>query len=216
MALSMANRSVSTLRPVSAANVSGRTNSCAAARHHRLHLVPLLHQQARQLGGLVGRDAAADAENDLHGLAGSAGSDVGVPAPPAGLLQYRFDRTPARAPAGQAVLHQAAPHFFRGDDGGLLGRSGQHRTRAALQLAGALGGHDDEPVGALLRDRPEWCSARCCVGALSAIFRFLFKSSKCFQNRADPIFDPVRRTRSARTIALSTASDSSRSRLIST
>ena len=35
--------------------------------HHRSHLVALLHQQTRQLGRLVRRDAAADAENDLHG-----------------------------------------------------------------------------------------------------------------------------------------------------
>ncbi len=34
--------------------------------HDGLHLVALLHQQARQLGGLIGRDAAADAQDDLH------------------------------------------------------------------------------------------------------------------------------------------------------
>ena len=67
MALSMAKRSVSTLRPVSAAKVSGRTNSSRRRGHDRLHLVALLHQQARQLGGFVGRDAAADAQDDLHG-----------------------------------------------------------------------------------------------------------------------------------------------------
>ena len=67
MALSTAKRSVSVLRPVSAANVSGRTNSCAASGHGRLHLVSLLHQQARQFRRFVGRNAAADAEKDLHG-----------------------------------------------------------------------------------------------------------------------------------------------------
>ena len=66
MALSMANRSVRTLRPVRAAKVSGRTNSSAARGHHDLHLMALLHQQARQFRGLIGRDAAADAEDDLH------------------------------------------------------------------------------------------------------------------------------------------------------
>jgi hypothetical protein len=65
IAFSMANRSVSVLRPVSAANVSGG-RILRGVRHHRLHFVALLHQQARQLGGLVCRDAAADAENNLH------------------------------------------------------------------------------------------------------------------------------------------------------
>ena len=34
--------------------------------HHDLHLVPLLHQQARQFRGLVSCDSAADPEDDLH------------------------------------------------------------------------------------------------------------------------------------------------------
>ena len=62
----IANRSVRTLRPVSAAKVRGRTNSCAAAVMTTCTWWSSLHQQARQFGGLVGRDAAADAEDDLH------------------------------------------------------------------------------------------------------------------------------------------------------
>ena len=63
---SMANRSVRTLRPVRAAKVSGRTNSSRGGGHHHLHLVAVLHQQAGQFRGLISRDAAADAEEDLH------------------------------------------------------------------------------------------------------------------------------------------------------
>src|SRR5580698_8441434 len=47
------------------------------------------------------------------------------------------------------VLHQAAPHFLHGSDGGFLGGGWEERTSAILQLPRALGGHDDEPVRAL-------------------------------------------------------------------
>src|SRR5579863_7322947 len=47
------------------------------------------------------------------------------------------------------VLHQPTPDFFHGSYGGLLGCSWEKRTSAILQLPRALGGDDDEPVGAL-------------------------------------------------------------------
>src|ERR1035441_1796310 len=49
------------------------------------------------------------------------------------------------------VFYEPATHLFHRDDGRLLGRRRQQRVRAALQLAGPLGGHDDETVSALLR-----------------------------------------------------------------
>src|SRR5438270_8943564 len=49
------------------------------------------------------------------------------------------------------VLHQPAPHFFHGDDGGLLRRRRQKWPGAVLQLTRPLGGHDDEAVDALFR-----------------------------------------------------------------
>ncbi len=48
------------------------------------------------------------------------------------------------------VLHQAAAHFFHRGHGRLLRRGGEKLTRAILQLPRALGGHDDEAIGALL------------------------------------------------------------------
>src|SRR5579859_3675106 len=71
-----------------------------------------------------------------------------------------------RCQPGDLVLHQTAPYFFGCDDSGLLGRGRQERPRAGLQLARALGGHDDETVSALVR----------IVGyrAMSVIFRGLF------------------------------------------
>src|SRR6202795_2953174 len=51
----------------------------------------------------------------------------------------------------ELVLNQAAADLFHGDDGRLLGRSGQGRTSATLQLARALGGDDDKSIDALLR-----------------------------------------------------------------
>src|SRR6202023_570338 len=51
----------------------------------------------------------------------------------------------------ELVLNQAATHLFHGDDGRLLGRSGQSRTSATLQLARPLGGDNDKAIDALLR-----------------------------------------------------------------
>src|SRR5262245_44136482 len=48
------------------------------------------------------------------------------------------------------VLHQAPAHLFHGDDCRFLGRRGQKRTSAVLQLPGALGGDNNEAVDALL------------------------------------------------------------------
>ena len=149
----MAKQSVSTLRPVNAAKVSGRTNSCAAARHHHLDLVAVLHQQARELRGLVGRDAAT---NSQETFIRSLEDLVSARAVPSGRR------------AGEAVLHQSAAHLFHGDDRGLLRGSRQHRTRSALQLPRPLGGDDDKPVGALLRIVRK--SAMCVIsGVLSAM-----------------------------------------------
>jgi len=68
--------------------------------------------------------------------------------------------------AGPVRLYFTKPrrYLLHGDNGGLLGRGGQHGTRAALQLPGPLGGYDDEPVSALLSVVRGWCSERCCVG----------------------------------------------------
>src|ERR1700694_3534855 len=51
----------------------------------------------------------------------------------------------------ELVLNQAATHLFHGDEGRLLGRSGQSRASATLQLARPLGGNDDKTIDALLR-----------------------------------------------------------------
>ena len=105
---------------------------------------------------------------------------------------YRLPARPAsrsRRLAGQAVLHQAAAHFFHGDDGGLLGGGGQHRTRAALQLPGALGRHDDEPVGALLRIVRDG-AVRVVAGGFVSHIVDTSSNLKCFQNGPDLIFDP--------------------------
>ena len=51
--------SVMTGSRVMASKVSGPTKRRAVARHHRLHAVPALLQQARDLDRLVGADAAA-------------------------------------------------------------------------------------------------------------------------------------------------------------
>src|SRR5258708_6431750 len=48
------------------------------------------------------------------------------------------------------VLHQAPADLFHGDNGRFLGRGGQKRTGAILQLPRALGGDNDEAVNALL------------------------------------------------------------------
>src|ERR1039458_2831200 len=53
--------------------------------------------------------------------------------------------------SGEIVLYKPAADFLHGDDGGLLGRRRQHRTRAGLQLPRTLGGNDNEAVRALLR-----------------------------------------------------------------
>ena len=125
---------VMTLRPVRAAKVSGRTNSCAAAVMTTCTAWPRCISSARQLGRLVGRDAAADAEEDVH----------------ARMELDHFGRLFGGVSCpGIVILHQPAPHFFHGDDGGFLRGGGQHGPRAALQLPRALGGDDDEAVGAL-------------------------------------------------------------------
>ena len=142
--LAAEKRSVMTLRPVSVAKVSGRTNSCAPRVMTTWTVEAALHQRAGQLRGFVGRDAAADAQDDVHRT-------------PSRHRRYSSDyvvrRQAARARllARDLVFHQSAPDFFHGDHGGLLGRWWAGRGGAALQLPRALGGDNDEPVGALFR-----------------------------------------------------------------
>ena len=89
---------------------------------------------------------------------------------------------------GVFVLHQAAAHFFHRHHGGLLGGRGQEAARAVLQLPRALGGDDDEAVGArfrivrnhALRDLFQICFSH---------FSFLLR--KRLQNRTDLVFHPV-------------------------
>ena len=174
MADSMANGSVRTFRPVSAAKVSGRTNFLGGGGHDDLDLVAVLHQQAGQFSGLISRDPAADAEEDLHET---------------NELQLWFDRRLGRL-AGERVLHQAAAHLFGRDDGGLLRRSRQDRPGAALQLSRPLGGHDDETIGALLRIVRKRAVD---IIAWGFIFGHAFDTSstlKCLQNGPDLILDP--------------------------
>src|ERR1700691_3422303 len=93
-----------------------------------------------------------------------------------------------RRKANEFVLHQSAPNLFHGDDGGLLGGSRQHRPGTALQLAGALGGHDDETVGALfrvVRDGAMRVVARYLVAHV-LIHPFVTRSSRKFPESAGP------------------------------
>ena len=131
--------------------------------HDRLHLVALLHQQARQFGGLISRDAAADAQDDLHR------SDRGG-------LQHRL-RAARSSGAWPVRLYFTRPRRTSsiGDDGGLLRGCGQHRPRAALQLPGPLGRHDDEPVGALLGIVRNGAVRVVASGLVSHDCRYLFK-----------------------------------------
>ena len=83
---------------------------------------------------------------------------------------------------------------------GLLRRGGQQRASAALQLPRALGGHDDEPVGALIRIVRNG-AVRVVAGWRFAIRLTSYACSKRLQDRPDLFFDPrICRTRSARTI----------------
>ena len=77
---------------VMASNVSGPTNRRADARHHRLDAVAALLQQARDLDGLVGADAAGDAEADEgHGVPTSV---VGVGVARDGAARHFLQRAP--------------------------------------------------------------------------------------------------------------------------
>src|SRR4051794_32329311 len=90
---------------------------------------------------------------------------------------------------GEAILHESAPHLFHRYDSRLLRRGREDRTGAALQLAGALGGDDDEPVGALLRVVRQRAMR---VVAYDLVFSHEFDTSnlKCLQNGPDLVFDP--------------------------
>src|SRR6266404_5953756 len=110
------------------------------------------------------------------------------------------------------VLHQPAPHFLHGDDGGLLRRRRQKWPGAVLQLTRPLGGDDDEAVDALFRIVRN--------GAMGVIlwshFRHRYKPQKIlFQKSSSigPICGSIRtrRTRSARTIAASASAEDGKS-----
>src|SRR6266404_6309942 len=110
------------------------------------------------------------------------------------------------------VLHQTAPHLFHGDNGRLLGRCGQERPCAVLQLTRPLGGDDDEAIDALFRIVRN--------GAMRVIlwshFRHRYKPQKIlFQKSSSigPICGSIRtrRTRSARTIAASASAEDGKS-----
>ena len=62
-------RSVDTGRPDSAWNVVAVTKRVRGLGHHDVDGDAVLDQQADELGGLVGRDAAGDAEHDARGAA---------------------------------------------------------------------------------------------------------------------------------------------------
>src|SRR5260370_29218185 len=86
--------------------------------------------------------------------------------------------------AGERVLHQSAPDFFRSDDRRLFGRRWQHGTGAALQLPGTLGRYDYESVRALIGVVGDGAM---CVVARGFITHVVDTSSnlKCFQNMLD-------------------------------
>ncbi len=61
------NRSVMTLRPVSAAKVSGVMNFSAARSEDYLDAQPALHEGPGQFGGFIGGDSTAHAQHSVHG-----------------------------------------------------------------------------------------------------------------------------------------------------
>jgi len=65
-------------------------------------------------------------------------------------LEGRLRGRQFRRRSSERILHQPAAHFLHRNDGELFRGCGQHRPRAALQLPGPLGRHDDEAVRALL------------------------------------------------------------------
>ena len=131
----MSHRSVSTGRPDSAWNVVGVTKRVAAVGHHDVDGDAGLHEQARELGGLVRGDAAGHAEHDAGERGRGAGSamsryregrapqftlfamdarsDAGTPGPSVERMRdsprQAGRRAPARAPAarGPAALTDA-------------------------------------------------------------------------------------------------------------
>jgi hypothetical protein len=82
----------------------------------------------------------------LPGILGPPGPSVYSACP-----FLHWDRLP-----GIVILHQAATHLFHGSNCGLHGGRWQKASGSVLKLARALGGDDDEPVGAqfrIVRDR---------------------------------------------------------------
>src|SRR5512132_602802 len=107
-----------------------------------------------------------------------------------GVLQNGFGDGLFGGLAGEAVLHETASHLFHRDDGGLLRRGREDGTGTALELAGALGGDDDEAIGALLR-----IVGQGAVGVvpwdLAVSHEFDTSSNlKCVQNGPDLVLDP--------------------------
>ena len=120
-----------------------------------VHGESAFHQGASQLGGLIGRDASTDAERYIHReighrKIGPCRTAVGRPAVKKPTLFLGHDLQ-VTFQVDIRILHQTTTHFFHGRRGRLLRCRGQQAACAILQLAGALGGHDDEPVNAGFR-----------------------------------------------------------------
>ena len=92
-------------------------------RHHHLDGRAAFDERSRQFRGLIGGDAAADAQDHVHT---GPGSEVLL------LLQFQGGRSGDRV----VVFHQSAADFFDGRDRGLLRGGGQERPRTALQAVG--------------------------------------------------------------------------------
>ncbi len=105
-----------TLRPVSAAKVSGRMNCSAAAVMITWTREAALHQRARQLRRFVRGNAAADAERTF--IRDISRRSAWLDSSSALRILHRI-----------VVLHQTAAHFFHRRHGRLF-RSGGQKLRA--------------------------------------------------------------------------------------
>ena len=118
-----------------ASKVRGATKRVAASRHHDVHVHAALLQLAQHLAGLVGPDAAGDAEDDRHGAASSRARPWPRPARPGTGRLHVLAHLP-----GDGV----GQHLLDGHAGGLAGLRLHPRLGPVLELLGALRGHGDE------------------------------------------------------------------------
>src|SRR5712692_5847610 len=100
-------------------------------------------------------------------------------------------------PVPRLPANQTAPHFLHGYHGRLVGGGGQEAAGAILQLAGALGGDNDEPIGARLRIVRN-CALR---GLLETRFNHFRKSPKAV-NRHRTLFADFERDATRRAAQL--------------